>query len=211
MIVNFVRALGLDRVGLVGHDSGGTIARIAAAQLQETAAVVAMTNTELPNHRIPLIGLLRAFARLPGSPTIFRMLLGSSRFVRSRLGFAGTFEDLDLLEGEFKEALLLPLLANIEGALDALVAADLSVVFRLEELHARIKAPAICVWGDQDPFFPLAGAREMVRAWHGDATLHVLPGKKLLVHEEAPQDVARLFAPVLEGALRPKLSRVAAH
>jgi pimeloyl-ACP methyl ester carboxylesterase len=74
---------------------------------------------------------------------------------------------------------------------------DLGIVHRLAEIHGQIGAPLLCVWGDRDPFFPLARARTMVQAWPGEARLEVIADKKLLVHEEAPDEVAALVRPFL--------------
>ena len=54
------------------------------------------------------------------------------------------------------------------------------------------------VWGDQDPFFPLAWAEEMVDTFP-DARLAVIPGAGLFSHEERPAEVARALLPVLSG------------
>ena len=54
------------------------------------------------------------------------------------------------------------------------------------------------MWGDQDPFFPLAWAEEMV-ATFPDARLEVVKGAALSSHEERPAEVARALLPVLTG------------
>jgi haloalkane dehalogenase len=54
------------------------------------------------------------------------------------------------------------------------------------------------VWGDRDPFFPIARAREMVGTFP-DARLHVVEGAGLFVHEERAQEVAQALLPVLVG------------
>jgi pimeloyl-ACP methyl ester carboxylesterase len=91
LLAGFVEALGLDRVALVGHDSGGALARLAAAELGTRVALLALINTEVPGH-VPL--LIRAYTlalRVPGSRWLFGKLLGSRRFRRSRLGFGACF------------------------------------------------------------------------------------------------------------------------
>ena len=58
--------------------------------------------------------------------------------------------------------------------------------------------PVQLVWGEDDPFFPVAQAREMV-ATFPNARLHVVPNSKLFVHEERPQEVAEAMLPTLLG------------
>ncbi len=201
----FVDGLGLDRFGLVGFDSGGAIARFAAAQRPGRVFALVLTNTETPGHHLPLIQTLQRMARMPGATTVFRWLLRSRMYLRSRFGFKGAFADLASLDGDFKEATLEPLRRDPSGALKAVINADLTVEEKLPAVHAKIDAPLLCVWGDRCGFFPLAGAEEMVRTWPADAQLEVVSGQKLLVHEEQPQAVLRAMIPFLREHAPPTL------
>ena len=71
----------------------------------------------------------------------------------------------------------------------------------LADVHRRITVPVQLVWGDQDPFFPLAWATEMVGTFP-DARLHVVEGAGLFCHEERPDEVAAALLPTLVGSLR---------
>ena len=55
------------------------------------------------------------------------------------------------------------------------------------------------VWGDQDDFFPIEWAEEMVGTFP-DARLDVVEGAGLFAHEERPAEVAQALLPVLVGA-----------
>ncbi len=200
-LAQLVQRLDLGEVGFVGHDSGGTMARVAAAELGSRVRAIALTNTEIPGHELDLIPFLQKVAALPGATTIFGWLLRSRWFLRSKLGFRGAFADLDRLDGEFADACLRPLRDNVAGAMAALRKADLSFVHRLQAVHDRIDAPLCCVWGDRDPFFSVEGAQQMVDAWSAPAQLHVEKGMKLFVHEEAAGAVADRFRPFLRQHL----------
>ncbi len=52
------------------------------------------------------------------------------------------------------------------------------------------------VWGEQDPFFPVTWAEEMVGTF-ADARLTVVPGARVFSHEEKPAAVASALLPVL--------------
>ncbi len=203
LIVRFIDAMKLGSVAMIGHDSGGTVARVASAAMPGRVSALALTNTETPGHELALVRRLQQVSRLPGAAAIFRLMMRSRWYVRSRFGFGGAFADADLLDGDFAETTVRPLQRDVSGPLAALVASDLSIVHRLQELHEQIDAPLLCVWGDRDPFFPLEHARQMVDAWPGDAQLQVLPGMKLFVHEEAAQRVAALVQPFLANHARP--------
>lgn len=207
-LTGFVDAVGLQRFALVGHDSGGGIARVSAAELGSRVDALVLSNTEIPGHVAPLVLWLQRATRVPGAAWIFRrLLLRSNAFLRSRLGFAGAFADVDaMLAGSFRRSCIEPLLRDPTGALEMLRRADLGIAHRLPQIHQRIKAPLLCAWGDRDPFFPLPGAQQMVAHWPAPARLEVLPGLKLFLHEEAPQRLAAAARPFLRehcGARRP--------
>ena len=206
-----IDTLGLQRFGLIGFDSGGAIARLVAAERPGRVFAMVLTNTETPGHMLPLMTMLQRAARLPGATAIFRGLLRSRAFLRSRFGFAGTLKDLDHLEGDFKEASLQPLQSDPSGPLQALRHANLHIADELGEVHARIDAPLLCVWGDRCGFFPVSGAEAMVEAWPAEARLVVLSGHKLLVHEEDPDAVLRAMIPFLRAHAHGHLAELSAE
>lgn len=198
-IGEFVDRLGLERFAMMGFDSGAAIARIAASERPGRVFALVMTNTEIPGHVPGLVKLLQRAASLPGAKTVFGSLLRSRMFLRSRFGFAGTVSDLAYLDGDFKDATLAGLQRDPTGALLSLRNADLNVSDHLDQVHAKIDAPLLCVWGDRCGFFPVQGAQKMVENWRGEAQLEVVPGQKLLVHEESPDAVLRAMIPFLRA------------
>ena len=73
---------------------------------------------------------------------------------------------------------------------------DERYVRELAGLHGRITVPVQLVWGEQDAFFPVAWAHEMVDTFP-DARLAVIPNAGLFSHEERPEAVAEVLLPVL--------------
>jgi pimeloyl-ACP methyl ester carboxylesterase len=65
------------------------------------------------------------------------------------------------------------------------------------DLHAKITVPALLVWGDDDPFFPLERTRAMMSGFRGPVGLTVIEGGRLFHHEEFPDQVAAALLPVL--------------
>jgi haloalkane dehalogenase len=198
LLVRFVDALGLTRVALVGHDSGGALARVAAAELGERVALLALIDTEIPGYTPGLVKFYQFFARLPGSRAMTRALLRQRWYRRSWLGFRVCFRDLDHLDGEFAEASLSPLLADNRGAMQTLLHFDLRLLSeRLPEVHRRISAPVVLIWGEDDRFFPAEKARAMLPQFRDVRGFHVLKGQKLFVQDEAPELVAAQLEPLL--------------
>lgn len=192
-----IRALGLEKYALLAHDSGGAIARILAARDPKVTALV-LGNTELPNHIPWQVKIYVAMARFGLGPLLGRsMKLGAIR--RSPLGFGGCFENTDYVEGEFGRLLVDPL--NAPGGFDGQLALAKNLkssdLGDLTAVHRSIACPTLCIWGEKDPFFPLAGAREMIGEFGGGARLEVIPRGKLFVHE----DHADTFAQLARGFL----------
>ena len=200
-----VEALGLARLGLVAHDSGGAIARLLAAELGERVYGMVLSGTEIPGHHPLLFDVLTRTLRLPGSAAVLRGLLRSPRYVRSRFGFGGCFADRSRLEGEFAELFIAPLQDRrvLEGQLRLAQAIDWSVVAELEETHRRIPAPALLLWGRHDPFFPAAKAEAMADQFPGGARFECFEDAALLAHEEHPERFARASLAFLERLVEP--------
>ncbi|MFT3926369.1 MAG: alpha/beta hydrolase [Myxococcales bacterium] len=198
LLVRFVDALRLDDVALIGHDSGGAIARVAAAALGERVRLLGLIATEVTNYVPPLVRFYQALTRLPGAVHLMNALMKQRWYRRSRLGFGDCFANVDHIDGEFHRACVEPNLREPKGAALTLAHVDLSLSMRLAQLHARIQAPVVTVWGDQDVFFPIARARAMQREFPRPLALHVLPGQKLLVHDERPDLVGQVLIPHLQ-------------
>ena len=185
-------ALGLERVALLAHDSGGTVARLLAAEDPRVAALV-LGNTELPGHKPWLVDFYVRALRLPGGTAMLRTLMRSGAVRRSFLGFGGCFTDPAFVDGDFREHFVDPWLASpevAEGQIRVLRSIDWTFVDRISEIHARIGVPVRLIWGTDDPFFPIERARRMLDQFGGRADLQEIPGAKLFAHEDHPREFA---------------------
>lgn len=186
-------ALGLKKYSVMGQDTGATIARaLALADLQRVERVI-VVNSEIPGHRPPWIPLYQFLMKLPGSPWCFRQLLRSRVFLRSPMGFGGCFRNLDLIGGEFSAQFIKPYIESArktDGMGQYLVGLKWPFVDDLAQRHGELRMPVLLIWGEDDPTFPIALAREMTRQIPGCRGLVAVPKAKLLVHEEAPAEVA---------------------
>ncbi|HSL75253.1 MAG TPA: alpha/beta hydrolase [Ilumatobacteraceae bacterium] len=187
-----------DGLTVVGHDSGGLFARHAVAGDPRVRAV-GLINTEPPRTG----WRFRAFIsvrHLPGLQPGLAWVAGQPRVRRIGYVLGDAFADSSLLDGEFDEFFLRPLHESperCEAAVRLLRSFDLQLVRDLPEIHRRITVPVGMVWGDQDPFFPLRFAREMVGTF-ADARLDVVPGAGLFSHEERPAQVAAALLALVE-------------
>jgi len=193
--------LALDDVAVVGHDSGGMIARHAVAGDQRLRAL-GLIDTE---QSAGLSWKFRSFIagrRVPGFGRSLGWLAGRPVLRRSSLVLGDAFVDRSLLDGEFDEFFLQPLhrsRQHLEAAMRLLRSFDHQHVRDLRSLHSRIDVPVQLVWGEEDRFFPVRWARDMV-ADFANARLEVVAGAGLFSHEERPAEVAHALLPVLTSS-----------
>ena len=190
-----IDALGLDSVTLVGQDSGGLVARLVAATLGERVDALVLTGTEIPGHHPKLIGRLQRMMRLPGFGAVTSYLLGKRWAARSNHLLGGCFWDRDLIEGDFRTAVLDPLLADpssLDRQLEILASYQNDIVDELAEVHPAITCPTLLIWGQGDPFSPIGKARAMAAQFGGPTRFVAIDKARLLVHEEHPTRFAAL-------------------
>ena len=195
-----IDTLGLDSYALVAHDSGGVFARMLAASDHPRVRGLVLEGSEIPGHRPPLFETYVKLSRLPGFDTILLTVLKSSTMRRSRFGFGGCFTEPGYVDGEFYDLFLAPMLSDRrkgEGHLALMRAVDFDEVDRLRDLHGSIRAPVLCVWGTDDPFFPIEKARAMLPQFV-NASLVEIPGAKLFAHEDHPKAFLQHAMPFLD-------------
>ena len=179
---------------MLAQDTGGTFARYLALLDGARVEKLVLINTEMPRHRppwIPLYQFLMHAARARWPPSA--CCCAPAAFLRSGMGFGGCFADLALLDGDFHEHVVEPLLRSahrMEGMRRYLRGLKWGPVDALAQEHARITMPVQLIWGADDPTFPVELARAMVKQLP-DARLVEIPGARLLVHEEKPAEVAQ--------------------
>jgi pimeloyl-ACP methyl ester carboxylesterase len=193
-----VGLLELDDVAVVGHDSGGLIARHALAGDRRLRAL-GLIDTEQPGRPGWRFRSFLAARHLPGIGRALGWAAGRPAVRRNGFVFGDAFADRRLLDGEFDEFFLQPLHrdpARRQAAVQLLRSFDLGYIRDLDAVHRRIGIPVQLVWGELDKFFPVERAREMVSTF-ADARLTVIEGAGLFAHEERPEAVAAALLPVL--------------
>lgn len=184
-------ALGLGSYALLAHDSGGVVARLLAADDPRTRGLV-LAGSEIPGHHSALLGAYLFVSRTPVLREAITAMLAVPTLRRSPFAFGACFEDPRYTDGDFARLFLEPLRRPEvrRGQMALLRAFRFDFIDGLERVHARIQAPALCIWGDRDPFFPIAKARQMLPQFAGGASLVAIPGAKLFPHEDRPAEFA---------------------
>lgn len=192
--------LGLERFGVVGHDSGGMIARLGLAGDERVTGwgLIATEQPPKPHWRFTSFLSIR---HLPRFERVIAWALNTPSVRRIKYVGGDIFGDRTLLDGEFDEFYC----RRMEDP-DAQWAVaqfarnfDLGLFAALTECHRKMTAPSVLVWGGNDPFFPVERTRTMMGEFAGPVDLHVIDDGKLFVHEEFPEEAADFLLPVLRG------------
>lgn len=192
-IVELAEHLELTDINLLAHDTGATMARMAAAERPQLFNRLVLLNTEMPKHRPPFIPLYQKLMHLP-----IRGIMGSMfRFdfiVKSPLGYGELFYNKAYLNDEFR-ALFIDHWMNdktrFKGLAAYLTSLDFSNIDKLGEMHAKLQAPVLFVWGKQDKTFPAALGKQMAATLPSCQGFVEVDEACFLVHEEKPDIVAQ--------------------
>ncbi len=187
-----------DRVAVVGHDSGGMIARHAVAGDPRVSSF-GLINTEPASGVGWRFKMFLANRHLPGFDRALAWLSGQEKLRANKFVLGDAFVDRSLLNGEFDEFFLRPLhedRARQVTAIRILKSFHYSYIDDLPDVHAKIDVPVKLVWGVEDPFFPVEKARADVSTF-AEASLTEIEGAGLFSHEEKPSEVAAALLPTL--------------
>jgi haloalkane dehalogenase len=185
----FHREQELGRVVLVVHDWGGLIGLRWACEHPEAIRALVISNTGFfPDGRWH--GMAEAL-RTPGQG---EELVGAL----DRDGFAGmlravlpTIEDRSI--DEYFKAYASD--ERRRGQLELYRSGDFSELERYD--LAALDRPALILWGENDPFAPVAGAHRLVAELH-DTELTIIEGAGHFVFDEAPEQAAGAVVSFLE-------------
>ena len=183
--------LGPGKVGFIGQDTGGSYARLAAAEMPGRVSGLVLGNTETPYQHSVFLKALFLLGKLPGLEGVLRTALRMRPGRSCLLLMAGRHRKH--LHGEFTRMFLQPLVRDrqkMAGAADILRHIRVREFDDLRAAHEKITAPVRLVWGRSDIWFTRRSAQRMLREFGGPATLEVLRPGRLMIHEEQ----AQLFA-----------------
>ena len=191
LVADFVGALELDSVTLVGNDSGGAISQIVATRHPERVGRLVLTNCDAFDNFPPrMFRYLNLVARMPGGMTAMAQTMRIKANRRAPIAFGGLTKrrlDDDLLDAWVRPSID-----------DAAIRRDAGKFVRgisprqteqaARELP-RFGAPALIAWGTEDRFFPPEHA-ERLAATIPDARLEWIEDAKAFVSLDQPQRLA---------------------
>jgi pimeloyl-ACP methyl ester carboxylesterase len=199
IVADFIEALDLDGVTLVGNDTGGAIAQIVAADHPgRLARLVLITCDAFDNFPPPAAKPLVWFAHIPGSSAVARLLTRSRRIQLSPLVFGMLAKRK--IEPEITRSYLSPSLSNTRVRRDARKALrGLAPKYTLAaaERLPTFDRPALILWNPEDRFFPLEHAYRLA---------DLLPDSRVVEIEDSytfvPEDQPARVAAAIDDFMR---------
>jgi pimeloyl-ACP methyl ester carboxylesterase len=194
LVADFLEALDLREVILVGNDSGGAIAQVVAARHPERLGGLVLTSCDaFDNHPPKLFRLLITAARMG----VLTLLLASlkARLARS-LPTAYGWLSHHTPPHELIDGWIGSYFADKGVRRDArrLIAAlgDDTFMGQVDAELAGFTKPALLAWAADDKFFPLEHARRLASILP-DARLELIPGSRTWVMRDQPERTAHLI------------------
>ena len=192
IVAEFLAALDLDDVILLGVDTGGAIAQIVAVEHPERLGGLVLNSCDAFEHfPPPILRPLIIAARL-GAPAfaVALSLLGTS-FGRTRAYGALAHHDLDELAREWLSSPLSD--GGVRHDLRRFTASlTAESTLRAAERLPRFERPALIAWSADDAFFPLDDARRLA-AILPDSRLEIIEGARTFSMLDRPDRLAALI------------------
>jgi pimeloyl-ACP methyl ester carboxylesterase len=194
LVAELIDELGLERVTLVGNDSGGAISQLVATRHPDSIEKLVLTNCDAFDQFPPrMFVYLRWATFVPGAVTA---LAQSMRFTSVRkLPFAFGWLTKHPMDDALVESFVRPSLES------AAVRRDTKKVLRAisprytraaAELLPRFDKPVLVAWGKDDKFFPAANARRLAEILP-KARLEWIEGAHAFVPQDQPERLAELI------------------
>jgi pimeloyl-ACP methyl ester carboxylesterase len=188
MLVEFLDALDIDQVDLVGNDSGGGICQIFAALFPHRVRSITLTNCDThdnwpPEAFKPFVEMVAA----GGLQDTLSAMLNDKNIYRSGQALGPAYERPDKVTDETIDAYLKPHVSSQHRLRDLerfVGAFDNAHTVSIEEKLRSLDVPALVVWGDDDVYFGVRWAEWLAKALRRAKPPVVLKGARIFFPEE---------------------------
>lgn len=192
MLKQFLDALQIDQVDLVGNDSGSGIAQIFAALYPERIRTLALTDGDTHDNWPPeAFKPFLAMAASGGLPGTLNAMLDDKKIYRSPEALGPAYEHPELVTDDTIEQYLRPFVRNAQRTRDFerfLAAFDNRHTLAIEERLKTLKAPTLIVWGTDDVYFDVKWSRWLAEKIPGTRRRVEIQGARIFFPEERWQE-----------------------
>ncbi len=205
MIAEVIDALGIEKVDLIGSDSGGAVAQIFAANYPNRLTSLVLTNCDVhdgwpPPQILPLIQHARNGTLAPiFQPLVDRPDLARQRYARGEaVPLFRSYADPSVLTDDVIRLYLQPLLSSqqrIEAFQRYWLGFDNAQTVAVHSALKILQVPTLIVWGLRDIFFDKKWAYWLKDTIPGARRVVEVEDAKLFFAEDRPDALA---IPVLE-------------
>ena len=188
MLAQFLDGLGIDKVDLVGNDSGGGIAQIFAALYPQRVRSLSLTNCDTHDNWPPeAFKPFLATAAAGGLRDVLQAMLADKNVYRSPQALGPAYERPESVADENIDIYLSPLLRSEQRTLDFqrfLAAFDASHTLRIETQLRALQAPTLIAWGTDDVYFDVKWSHWLAETIPGTCRRVELEGARIFFPEE---------------------------
>ena len=192
MLKEFLDALHIDQVDLVGNDSGGGIAQIFAALCPERVRSLTLTDCDTHDNWPPEAFMpFLAMAAGGGLRGTLETMLSDKSVYRSPQALGPAYEHTDQLTDDSIEKYLRPFVRTEQRARDLqrfLAAFDNKHTLAIEAQLKTLKAPTLIVWGTDDVYFDVRWSHWLADNIPGTRRRVELQGARIFFPEERWQE-----------------------
>ena len=195
MLEQFVDALKIPQVDLVGNDSGGGIAQIFAALHPERVRSLTLTNCDVHDNWPPeAFRPFLSMAAAGGLRAALEAMLADKSVYRSPQALGPAYEHVHRLADDTIERYLRPLVRTERRTRDFqrfLAAFDNAHTVSVESRLKTLKAPTLIVWGTDDIYFNVKWSRWLAETIPGTRKRVELKDARIFFPEERWEEFNR--------------------
>lgn len=188
MLAEFLDALNIDRVDLVGNDSGGGIAQIFAARHPQRVRSLALTNCDAHDNWPPeAFKPFLAMAAAGGLRGALDGMLADKNVYRSPNALGPAYEDPDQVSDASIETYLRPFVRSEQRTRDLqrfLAEFDPRHTLAAETGLKALRAPTLIAWGTDDVYFSVEWSKWLAETIPGTRKRVEFDGARIFFPEE---------------------------
>ena len=204
MLNEFVDALHIDQVDLVGNDSGGGIAQIFAALHPERVRSLTLTDCDAHDNWPPeAFKPFLAMAAAGGLAGTLSAILADKSIYRSPQALGPAYEHPERVSDDSIETYLRPFVRSEQRTRDLqrfLAAFDNQHTLAIEPQLRTLKAPTLIVWGTDDVYFDVKWSRWLADTIPGTCRRVEFKDARIFFPEERWEDFNKKLREHWQGA-----------